>query len=349
MKVRSVSIAVALSLVIISVLSVAASAAVTINGAGATFPEPIYAVWMYKYHELKGQKVNYQGIGSSGGINQIKVGTLAFGGSDAPLTPIELSESRLVQFPMVVGGVVPIVNIKGVGPGQLRLTPAALAGIFAGEITEWDNDVIKKLNPGLTLPSDPITTVHRADGSGTTWIFTSYLDKVSPSWHQKIGVGKTVAWPGGVGAKGNPGVAAYVQRVDCSVGYVEYAYAVQSKLTWVTMQNRAGKFVAPSSGSFQAAAQNADWKNAPGFSLVLVDQPGDGTWPIVGASFVLIRKEQASAETAKALLGFFDWCYRFGGAMAAQKDYVPLPMSVVEMVEAMWKTSVTAGGRPVWK
>ena len=324
-------------------------AAATLNGAGATFPEPIYASWMSKYYELKGLKVNYQGIGSSGGINQIKAKTVDFGGSDAPLTPAELSEAALVQFPMVVGGVVPIVNLAGVEPGELRLTPDVIAGIFAGDITEWDNEAITKLNPGIAFPNEPITTVHRADGSGTTWIFTNYLDRVSPSWHEKIGTGKTVAWPGGVGAKGNPGVAAYVQRVDYSIGYVEYAFAVQNNMPWVMLQNRAGKFVAPTMESFQAAARNADWANAAGFYLVLTDQPGDETWPIVGATFVLIQKEQANAETAKAMLSFFDWCYRFGGDMARQKNYVPLPMSVVEMVEAAWKTEVRAAGKPVWK
>jgi phosphate transport system substrate-binding protein len=330
-------------------LAAPALAATTLNGAGATFPEPIYAAWMSKYYELKGLKVNYQGIGSSGGINQIKAKTVDFGGSDVPLTPAELSEAALVQFPMVVGGVVPIVNLKGVEPGELRLTPQVLAGIFAGEITQWDSEAITKLNPGIAFPNEPITTVHRADGSGTTWIFTSYLDRVSPSWHEKIGAGKTVAWPGGVGAKGNPGVAAYVQRVDYSIGYVEYAFAVQNQMPWVTLQNRAGRFVAPTMESFQAAAKNADWARAAGFYLVLTDQPGDETWPIVGASFVLIRKEQANAETAKAMLSFFDWCYRFGADAAREKSYVPLPISVVDLVEAMWKTDVTAAGRPVWK
>lgn len=351
MKSRFVSVAVGCLLAVAVVLSVVAPvlAATTLNGAGATFPEPIYGAWMSKYYELKGLKVNYQGIGSSGGINQIKAKTVDFGGSDAPLTPAELSEAALVQFPMVVGGVVPIVNLRGVTPGALKLTPEVLAGIFAGEITDWDNEAITKLNPGIAFPNEPITTVHRADGSGTTWIFTNYLDKVSPSWHQKIGAGKTVAWPGGVGAKGNPGVAAYVQRVDYSIGYVEYAYAVQNNLPWVTLQNRAGRFVAPSLESFQAAAANADWANAAGFYLVLTDQPGDESWPIVGASFVLIQREQASAETAMVMLSFFDWCYRFGGDMARERDYVPLPMSVVDMVETMWKTDVKAGGKPVWK
>jgi len=349
---RSGFVPVVAALCVVSALVCAAApalAAVTINGAGATFPEPIYAVWMNKYYELKSVKVNYQGIGSSGGINQIKAGTVDFGGSDAPLTPAELSEAAPVQFPMVIGGVVPIVNLKGVEPGEFRLTPDVLAGIFSGEIGEWDHEAITELNPGIAFPNEPITTVHRADGSGTTWIFTNYLDKVSPSWHQKIGMGKTVAWPGGVGAKGNPGVAAYVQRVDYSIGYVEYAYALQNKLPWISLRNKAGQFVQPTVESFQEAAKSADWANAAGFNMVLTDQPGAGSWPIVGASFVLIRKEQEEAGTAKAMLDFFDWCYRFGGDMARQKDYVPLPMNVVEMVETMWKSDVKAGGKPVWK
>jgi len=242
-----------------------------------------------------------------------------------------------------------VVRVQAVGSKpQWRL--AQLPEVEAALVALNPNDgAITALNPGIAFPNEPITTVHRADGSGTTWIFTNYLDRVSASWHQKIGVGKTVAWPGGVGAKGNPGVAAYVQRVDYSIGYVEYAYAVQNKMLWVTLQNRAGKFVAPTMESFQAAAKHADWANAAGFYLVLTDQPGDETWPIVGASFVLIQKEQTSAETARTMLSFFDWCYRFGGDMARERDYVPLPMNVVDLVEAAWKSDVRAAGKPVWK
>ncbi len=325
-----------------------ALAATTINGAGATFPEPIYALWMTKYYELNGTQINYQGIGSSGGIRQIEAGTVDFGGSDAPMKATDLTEAGLMQFPMVIGGVVPIVNLKGVGPGQLKLSGAALADVLAGKIMYWDDAEISGLNPGLKLPHQAITVVHRADGSGTTWIFTNYLDKVSPSWHEKVGTGKAVAWPTGVGAKGNPGVAAYVQRVDGSIGYVEYAYAVQNKLPHVCLKNAAGKFVQPTIESFQAAAASADWADAEGYYMVLTDQPGDGSWPIVGATFILVHKDQKDPATAAAMLKFFDWCYSHGGEMAVSKDYVPIPQNVVEMVKASWKDEIRAGGQPVW-
>ena len=325
-----------------------APAAPTINGAGATFPEPIYALWMSKYYELNGVKINYQGIGSSGGIRQIEAGTVDFGGSDAPMKAPDLAESGLMQFPMVVGGVVPIVNLEGVAPGQLKLSPGLLAEVFAGEIMYWDDPAIRNLNPDIKLPHKAVTVVHRAEGSGTTWIFTNYLDKVSAKWHEKIGSGKTVAWPTGVGAKGNPGVAAYVQRVDGSIGYVEYAYAVQNALPHVSLRNAAGEFVQPTVESFQAAAANADWAGAEGYYMVLTDQPGKATWPIVGATFILVHKEMEDAETAKVMLGFFDWCYKHGGEMALEKDYVPIPENVVAMVQESWKTELTAGGQPVW-
>jgi phosphate transport system substrate-binding protein len=326
-----------------------ATAATTLNGAGATFPEPIYSVWMHKYNELKGVRVNYQGIGSSGGQRQITAGTVDFGGSDAPLTPTDLNEAGLIQFPMVVGGVVPIVNVKGVGPGELRLTNEAVAAIFSGEITFWDDEAIKSTNPGLALPNEPITVVHRADGSGTTWIFTNFLDKVSSSWHEKAGFGKVVPWPVGVGAKGNPGVAAYVQRVNGSVGYVEFAYAEQNGLSYVTLRNAAGSWVHPTIASFQAAAANADWENAEGYYLVLTDQPGEGSWPIAGATFILIHKEQDDPAKAAAMFGFFDWCYDHGDEMAIEKDYVPVPDNVVMMVRNTWKTEVASGGKAVYR
>ncbi len=324
-------------------------AAKTLNGAGATFPEPIYSAWMYKYNELKGVRVNYQGIGSSGGIRQIKAKTVDFGGSDAPLTGPELREAGLLQFPMVIGGVVPIVNVKGVAPGELKLTNVVVASIFGGEITYWNDEEITSLNPGLELPNEPITVVHRADGSGTTWIFTNYLDKVSASWHEKVGTGKVVPWPVGVGAKGNPGVAAYVQRVNASIGYVEYAYSVQSNLSHVSLRNGAGEYVQPTIESFQAAAANADWANADEYYVVLTDQPGDGSWPIVGATFILVYRDQQDIATARSMLEFFNWCYGHGDDMAVDKDYVPIPDSVVEMVRATWKNEILAGGKPVWK
>jgi phosphate transport system substrate-binding protein len=326
-----------------------AAAAMTLNGAGATFPEPIYAVWMHKYNELTGVRVNYQGIGSSGGQRQIQAGTVDFGGSDAPMKAEELSEAGLIQFPMVIGGVVPIVNIEGVGPGRLRLTDEALAAIFTGEITFWDDPAITESNPDLALPNDPITVVHRAEGSGTTWIFTNFLDKVSPTWHEKIGFGKIVPWPVGVGAKGNPGIAAYVQRVNGSVGYVEFAYAKQNNLSHVTLRNRAGQWVEPTMETFQAAAANADWADAPGYYLVLTDQPGDDSWPIEGATFILIHKEQPDGAKARAMFRFFDWCYDHGDEMAVEKDYVPVPDNVVKMVRSTWRQEVTAAGQACYQ
>ena len=326
-----------------------ALATTTLNGAGATFPEPIYSVWMHKYNELKGIRVNYQGIGSSGGQRQIKAKTVDFGGSDAPMKPEDLKEAGLIQFPMVIGGVVPIVNIKGVGPGELRLTNDALAAVFAGEITFWDDPAIKASNPDLALPNEPITVVHRADGSGTTWIFTNFLDKVSESWHEKAGFGKVVPWPVGVGAKGNPGVAAYVQRVNGSIGYVEFAFAKQNNLSHVTLKNLSGEWVQPTVESFQEAAANADWVNSDHYYLVLTNQPGDGSWPIAGATFILIHKDQADASKAQAMFEFFDWCYDHGDEMAIDKDYVPVPDNVVGMVRATWGLDVTSAGKSLYK
>ncbi|MBD3368506.1 MAG: phosphate ABC transporter substrate-binding protein PstS [Candidatus Eisenbacteria bacterium] len=324
-----------------------AGAQMKLIGAGATFPEPIYAVWMYQYNQLKDVQVNYQGIGSSGGIRQIKDATVDFGATDAPIEGPELEEAGLVQFPMIIGGVVPICNIRGVGPGELRLSTEVLASIFAGEITFWDDEGITSLNPDLELPNDPITVVHRAEGSGTTWIFTDFLDKVSPSWRENIGRGKLVNWPAGVGAKGNPGVAAYVQRVNGSVGYVEFAFAVQNKLAHITLRNRDGQWVEPTIESFQAAAANADWENTEGYYLVLTDQPGEESWPIVGASFILVYAKQDDVEKAKAMLEFFDWCYDHGDQMAVQKHYVPIPDNVVEMVRNTWRSEITADGEQV--
>lgn len=329
--------------------SVPAFAATTLNGAGATFPEPIYSVWMYKYNQLTGVRVNYQGIGSSGGIRQIKARTVDFGGSDAPMKGPEVREAGLVQFPMVIGGVVPICNIQGLGDAQLRLTPDVLADVFSGEIDYWDNEAIVSLNPGLALPSEPITVVHRAEGSGTTWIFTNYLDKVSSSWHEKIGTGKAVPWPVGVGAKGNPGVANYVQRVNGSIGYVEYAYAIQNNLPYVSLKNQAGTYVQPNMASFQAAAASADWASADGYYLVLTDQPGEGSWPIVGATFILIYAEQDDAEHVRAMLKFFDWCYSHGAELATEKDYVPIPKNVADMVRQTWTDEIRVSGASVWK
>jgi phosphate transport system substrate-binding protein len=325
-----------------------ALAAATINGAGATFPYPVYGQWAWLYNKETGVKLNYQSIGSGGGIKQIQAKTVDFGASDAPLKAEELDKSNLLQFPMIMGGVVPVVNIPGMEAGKLKLSGATLANIFLGKINKWNDAAIVKENPGLALPDTAITVVYRADGSGTTWIFTNYLSKVSKVWQDSIGNAKAVKWPAGVGGKGNEGVAAYVQRIKGSIGYVEYAYALQNKLTYSLLQNRAGKYVAPTSATFQAAAANADWAKAEGFYLVLTDQPGDESWPITGASFILVYKEQASAATAKAVLSFFDWCYRKGGDTAEKLDYVPMPEKVVSLVEKAWTEQIKAAGKPVW-
>ena len=322
---------------------------VVINGAGASFPYPLYAQWAHKYEALTGMKLNYQSIGSGGGIAQIKAKTVDFGASDAPLKAAQLDEAGLIQFPMVVGGVVPILNVSGISPGQLKLSPKVLSDIFLGNVAKWDDAAIKALNPDVSLPSLDITVVHRADGSGTTWIFTNYLAAVSAEWKDKVGAGKAVDWPVGIGAKGNEGVANFVQRVNGSVGYVEYAYAVQNRLPYAKLQNRAGNFVDPTARSFQAAAANADWENAPGYYVVLVDQPGADSWPITGASFILIYKQQANGAQAKHMLDFFDWCFKHGADMAEELDYVPIPPNVVELVESTWSAQVKAGGSQVWQ
>jgi phosphate transport system substrate-binding protein len=318
----------------------AAAENVTLNGAGATFPYPVYSQWAYKYNQLTGMQLNYQSIGSGGGIAQIKAKTVDFGASDAPLKPEELKKAGLFQFPMIMGGVVPVLNVSGIGPGQLHIASSVLADIFLGKITKWNDPAIVKANRGLKLPDSAITVVHRADGSGTTWIFTNYLSKVSSEWKEKVGNNASVAWPVGIGGKGNEGVANYVQQTAGAIGYVEYAYALQNKLTYALLQNRAGKYLKPTIATFQAAAANADWKSAPGFYMVLTDQPGEQSWPITGASFILVQKDQPDAARIKAVFDFFDWCYRHGAEIAEKLDYVPIPMNVVELVESNWKTEV---------
>lgn len=310
---------------------------VTVNGAGATFPYPVYAKWADRYNQLTGVRINYQSIGSGGGVQQIKAGTVDFGASDAPLTADELRESDLIQFPMVMGGVVVVVNLKDVKPGELKLSPETLAGIYLGKVKKWNDPAILKDNPGLNLPAENVTVVHRADGSGTSWIFTNYLDKVSKDWHSKIGFGKAVDWPVGVGGKGNEGVSAYVQRINGSIGYVEYAYALQNSMNYVKLRNQAGEYVSPSSESFQAAAANADWAKAPGYYMVLTDQAGKESWPITGASYIIIHKTPRNPETYKAMLEFFKWSYGHGGDLADELHYVPMPDNVVQMVTESWK------------
>lgn len=321
-----------------------------ISGAGATFPYPVYAKWAETYANETSVKMNYQSIGSGGGIKQIKAKTVDFGASDAPLKPSELDEAGLMQFPMVMGGVVPVVNIPGIKLGEMKLTPEVLADIYLGKIKKWNDPAIKSINEGVKLPSTGITVVHRSDGSGTTWIFTNYLTKVSKDWEAKVGNDKSVAWPVGVGGKGNEGVASYVSRIKGSIGYVEYAYALQNKMTHVKLRNHDGEYVEPNSPTFQAAAANADWSHADGFYMVLTDQPGKQSWPITGATFILVHKKQAKPDTATAVLKFFDWAYHNGGSMAESLDYVPMPTNVVQLVESTWhKQIMDTSNKPIWQ
>lgn len=321
----------------------------TIHGAGATFPYPVYSQWAYKYQQITGVKLNYQSIGSGGGIRQIKAKTVDFGASDAPMKAEELEESGLMQFPMVIGGVVPVVNVKGIDPGELHLDSRLLSNIYLGKITKWNDPAIKALNQNLTLPDQDITVVHRADGSGTTWIYTHYLSEVSDDWKTSVGAGKAVSWPVGVGGKGNEGVASYVQRINGSIGYVEYAYALQNNLTHILLKNQTGKYVSPSIKTFMAAAEGADWEHSEGFYVILVDQPGDESWPITGASFIILHKAQTDEVNAQAMLTFFDWCYKHGEEIAIGLDYVPIPESVVEIIQSSWSNEIKSNGKRVWQ
>src|SRR5438132_8208883 len=324
--------------------------ATDLSGAGATFPYPIYAKWAEAYKAKTGIGLNYQSIGSGGGIKQIQNKTVDFGASDMPLKPEELDKDGLLQFPTVIGGDVPVVNLEGVKPGELKLTGAVLANIYLGKITKWNDLAIVKLNGGAKLPDSEITVVHRSDGSGTTFIWVNYLSKASPEWKEKVGEGTSVAWPTGVGGKGKEGVASYAQRVKGSIGYVEYAYALQNKMTYAQVQNRDGAFVSPSSETFKAAAAGADWNKAPGYYLVLTDQPGKNAWPISGATFILMYKTQAKPDTAKEVLKFFDWASSSDGdKLADSLDYVPLPNSVTSQIKSTWKTQIKdTSGKPVY-
>jgi phosphate transport system substrate-binding protein len=323
--------------------------AAEISGAGATFPYPIYAKWAEAYKAKSGLSMNYQSIGSGGGIKQIQSKTVDFGASDMPLKAEELEKSGLLQFPMIMGGEVAVINVKGIESGQLKLDGKTLADIFLGKITKWNDPALAKLNPGLKLPDQAMAIVHRSDGSGTTFIFTDYLSKVSPVWKEKVGENTAVEWPVGLGGKGNEGVAALVSRTDGAIGYVEYAYAKQNKMTYSLLVNKEGVYNQPDAKSFQAAAANADWKSAPGYYLLLTDQPGKDSWPITGASFILMHKQQEKPENAKQVLDFFDWAYKNGQKMAADLDYVPMPEAVVKLVEETWKTQLKGpDGKAVW-
>ncbi|MDF0533622.1 phosphate ABC transporter substrate-binding protein PstS [Shewanella yunxiaonensis] len=336
--------------------TIAASASVyadtVINGAGATFPYPVYAKWAEQYNKETGVKLNYQAIGSGGGIKQIIAKTVDFGASDAPLDKAKLDKEGLVQFPAVMGSIVAVVNLPGVKAGELKLSGALLADIYLGKVKSWDDKAIADLNSGVKLPHTPIYTVHRSDGSGTTYNFTDYLARVSSDWKSKVGVDKEVAWPQEahqLGGKGNAGVANFVKRTKGSIGYVEYAYAKTNNLAYTQMQNQAGKFVQPTMEAFMAAAANADWANAPGFKLILNDQPGAASWPMTAATFILMHKSQANEATAKEVLKFFEWSYANGDELASQLEYVPMPDNVVKMVETMWHSDIkTAGGKAVY-
>jgi len=335
-------------------LSLAAAFTITtaqagdISGAGATFPYPIYAKWADAYKKDTGDGLNYQSIGSGGGIKQIKAKTVTFGASDKPLDQKELDEAGLIQFPMVMGGIVPVINVEGIKPGELALDGPTLAKILMGEIAKWDDPAIAKLNPSVKLPSMAIAVVHRSDGSGTTYCFTNYLAKVSPDWKSKVGSDAAVEWPVGIGAKGNEGVANNVALTKGGIGYVEYAYAKQNKLTFANLANQAGKTVAPEMKSFQAAAANADWKSVPGYGLMLTDQPGEGSWPITAASFILMHIVPQDAANSAAALKFFDWAYKNGDQMAEELDYIPMPDNVVVLSEAEWAKIKDSSGKPVF-
>jgi phosphate transport system substrate-binding protein len=334
--------------VLLAVSSLASAADLT--GAGATFPYPIYSKWAEAYKAATGIGLNYQSIGSGGGIRQIKGKTVDFGASDMPLKIEELDKEGLMQFPAIIGGVVPIVNIEGVSAGQLKLTSQIIADIYMGKITKWDHKSITDINPGLKLPSANISVVHRSDGSGTTFIWTNWLTKTVPEWADKVKDGTAVKWPTGVGGKGNEGVSNIVLQLKNSIGYVEYAYAKRNKIPHAQVKNRDGNFVQPSDDTFKAAAAGADWTNAPGFYLLLTDQKGKDSWPITGASFIIMHRQQADTLTGRAVLKFFDWSYKNGGKMSEELEYVHLPPSVIKLVQDSWKVQLKGpDGNPIWK
>jgi phosphate transport system substrate-binding protein len=328
---------------LVSILAAALSAgaaAADISGAGATFPYPIYSKWADAYRQQTGIGLNYQSIGSGGGIKQIKAKTVTFGASDMPLELKDLQESGLVQFPMIIGGVVPVVNVKGVQGGQMVLDGATIAAIYLGDIAKWNDPRIRKLNPALGLPATAIAPIYRSDGSGTNFLFSSYLSSNAPKFKDTVGASTSVQWPVGIGAKGNEGVANMTAQTDGAIGYVEYAYAKQNKMAYTDLTNTAGKKVAPDADSFQAAAANADWAHAPGYHLILTNQPGEKSWPITGASFILVYSVPPDPAATAAALKFFDWAYQNGGKMAAELDYVPLPASLIQQIRATWKAQI---------
>ena len=339
----------ALSIVAAGVAMLAVSAqAADISGAGSTFVYPILSKWADAYKTKTSIGINYQSIGSGGGIQQIKSKTVDFGASDAPLAPEDLSKSGLLQFPVVIGGDVPVVNIPGIGPGQLKLTGPILADIFLGKITKWNDKAITEINSGLSLPSQAIAVVHRSDGSGTTYIWVHYLAKMSQEWKDKVGVNTAVEWPTGLGGKGNEGVAALTSRTPGAIGYVEYAYAKQNKMAFVQVKNQAGNFVAPNKETFQAAAANADWTKSKDFDLMLTDQPGAQSWPVTGSTWVIMYKQPSNPEASKTALTFFDWAFKNGDAMADELDYVAMPANVKTLIENAWKDIKGGDGAALW-
>ncbi|HEY3950217.1 phosphate ABC transporter substrate-binding protein PstS [Phenylobacterium sp.] len=349
LKTLGAAVGAALGAALIAGAATQAVAAGAMSGAGATFPAPVYAKWAEAYKAQTQTTLNYQPIGSGGGIKQIEANTVDFGASDKPLKPEEQAANGLVMFPTVVGGIVPVMNLPGFKPGQLKLTGAQLADIYRGVIKKWDDPLLARTNPGVKLPNLPITVIHRSDGSGTTFLFTSFLSLQAEHWAKEVGANDSVAWPVGQGGKGNDGVAAFVKQTPGSIGYVEYIYAAQNSMTYALMQDKAGQFIAPTAASFKAAAANAKWTSAPGFYLLLLDQPGANAWPITGATFILMHAKQADAAKAKEVLSFFDWCYKNGDGDADKLFYVPLPANVKALIRKSWSKVVGPDGKPVYK
>ncbi len=321
------------------------AAAQDMTGAGATFPAPLYSKWADAYNKATGARLNYQSVGSGAGLNQIRAKTVDFGASDMPLTDEQLAKDALVQFPTVIGGVVPVVNIKGIAPGQVKLTGQVLGDIYLGKIAKWNDPALTVLNPGVPLPDAAISVVRRADGSGTSFLFTNYLSKVNPEWKAKVGEGTAVNWPTGAGGKGNEGVAAFVNRLPNSIGYVEYAYVKQNKMTYTLLKNKDGNFAAPDDLNFKAAAAGADWSRT--FYQVLTEQPGKDSWPLTGATFIMMQKVQDKPATGSNTLKFFEWAYDKGDKMAEELEYVPLPAAVKSLVRKQWGEIKDAAGKPV--
>ena len=325
------------------------ASAAEITGAGATFPYPVYAKWADAYKNATGNQLNYQSIGSGGGIKQINAGTVDFGASDMPLKAEDLAKGGLVQWPMIMGGVVVVANLPGIAPGQVRVSGPLLADIFLGKVAKWNDPAVVKENPGVTLPDQAIAVIHRSDGSGTTFQFATYLSMVSDEWKTKVGANTAVEWPTGMGGKGNEGVANFTGQTPGAIGFVEYAYALQNKMTWLTMQSKDGGWVKPETATFQSAAAHADWAHTPGYAVILTNQPGATSWPMTGASFILMHAKQDKPEHAVEALKFFAWSYANGAQAAAALDYIPIPEEVVKMVQATWTKEITStDGKPLW-